>query len=71
MICSVCEGKGIVPAEHQQEDTRSWDGAERRNQTRNIDDQAKRFAEVIPAARFKSCPRCQGSGKTQPNLMFV
>jgi DnaJ-class molecular chaperone len=72
MICSVCEGKGIVPAEHETSQTaRSWDGAERRTQYRNNDNQTLKFNEVVPAARYKSCPRCLGSGKTHPNLMFV
>lgn len=71
MICPVCEGKGIVPAGHDEENARSWDGSERRTQYRNNDNQTLRFDEVVPAARFMSCPRCQGSGKTHPNLMFA
>jgi site-specific DNA-cytosine methylase len=42
-----------------------------RAQYRNNDNQTLKFNEVVPAARYKSCPRCLGSGKTHPNLMFV
>ena len=71
MRCSVCEGKGIVPAEHQDLPTQAWSGEERRLQSRRTDNDALRFSEVIPAAVYRSCPRCQGSGKLHPNLLFA
>jgi hypothetical protein len=46
-----------------------WDGAERRKQDRDIDNGTLRFSEVIPAAVYQSCPRCDGGGKVFQNLL--
>jgi hypothetical protein len=67
MICTTCDGKGIVPASttYQPE---PWNGQERRNQERAISNRDLRFAEV-EAALYQSCPQCEGSGKRHQNLL--
>lgn len=71
MRCSDCGGKGILPAETHELPRQRWSGQERRLQARAGDNNALRFREEIPAAVYRSCPRCQGSGKIHPNLLFA
>jgi DnaJ-class molecular chaperone len=72
MICTHCNGKGFVPASLDVEPQASdWNGEERRQQPRWAGNEALEFREARPAARFQSCPRCEGSGKLHPNLLSV
>ena len=68
MQCPQCEGRGFVPAPMDLPG-HSWDGSERRKQGRDIDNRTQRFSEVIPAAVYQSCPRCDGGGKVFENLL--
>ncbi len=70
MICTTCDGKGIVPASLESRPG-GWNGEERRQQPRWSGNEALQFREAEPAARFQSCPQCQGSGKLHPNLLSV
>jgi hypothetical protein len=69
MLCSTCSGKGIVPVLHSENPTPVWDGRERRRQPRWISNADLQFREAVPAARYQSCPDCEGSGKRHPNLL--
>jgi hypothetical protein len=69
MICPQCDGKGFVPAAFDSPPARIWDGNERRTREREVDNLARRFSEVVPAAVYHSCPRCQGAGRLFANLM--
>jgi|GEM_PF-3997063 hypothetical protein len=69
MQCPQCEGRGFVPAPMDLPQSQSWDGSERRKQGRGIDNGTLRFSEVIPAAVYESCPRCDGGGKVFENLL--
>ena len=72
MICQTCDGKGIVPAPlGEVQDHSHWSGDERRREPRWSGNEAIQFREAEPAARYSSCPRCQGSGKQHPNLLFA
>jgi hypothetical protein len=72
MICPTCQGKGIVPASLGQAQTgKHWNGEERRQEPRWTGNDALKFREAEPAARYHSCPRCEGSGKLHPNLLSV
>jgi DnaJ-class molecular chaperone len=71
MICNVCDGKGIVPADAEAKKTKGWNGEERRQQGRGISNEELKFREAVPAALYESCERCQGSGKLHPNLLYV
>jgi hypothetical protein len=72
MICTTCEGKGFVPASLDGwQAAGPWNGAERRNNGRGLRNEDLKFREAEPAARYQSCPVCQGSGKTHPNLLSV
>jgi hypothetical protein len=68
MQCPQCEGRGFVPAPRDMPG-RSWDGSERRKQERDIDNGTLRFSEVVPAAVYESCPRCDGGGKVFDTLL--
>jgi DnaJ-class molecular chaperone len=68
MICTTCDGKGIVPASAKYR-PQPWNGVEeRRTQERRITNDDLRFREV-EAALYQSCPQCEGSGKLHPNLL--
>ena len=45
MICTTCEGKGIVPASTKYQ-PQPWNGEERRIQERTISNRDLRFGEV-------------------------
>lgn len=67
MICTNCDGKGIVPASTTYQG-QPWDGEERRERERGISNAEIKFREV-EAALYQSCPQCEGSGKLHPNLL--
>ena len=67
MICTHCEGKGIVPAGTPYHPG-PWNGDERRNQERSISNSELKFNEV-ETALYQSCPACDGSGKIYENLL--
>lgn len=69
MICPTCSGKGIVPAPLDAPSQSSWSGEERRQGPRWTGNEALQFREAIPAARYCTCDRCDGSGKLHPNLL--
>lgn len=69
MTCPDCNGKGFVPAPLNEAPQHDWDGQERRQGPRWTGNEALKFREAIPAARFQSCERCQGAGKLHPNLL--
>lgn len=72
MICTNCDGKGFVPASlNGWQASGPWNGEERRNNGRDLGNDDLKFREAEPAALFKSCPSCQGSGKHYPNLLSV
>lgn len=70
MICETCDGKGFVPASREGS-PQAWDGEERRHQARWAGNDALKFREIQPAARYESCPHCEGSGRLHPNLLSV
>jgi hypothetical protein len=67
MICTTCDGKGIVPANTIYQPG-PWNGQERRDQERAISNEDLRFGEV-QAALYQSCPQCEGSGRLHRNLL--
>jgi len=70
MICTNCDGKGFVPASlNGWQAAEPWNGRERRRQDRQLANADLRFREAEPAARYQSCPLCDGGGKLHPNLL--
>lgn len=68
MICTTCDGKGIVPTRTKYQ-PQPWNAIdERRNQGRRLSNEDLRFREV-EAALYQSCPQCEGAGKIHPNLL--
>lgn len=66
MTCPSCAGKGFVLAPHVQPkplaESMPWNGAERRAQGRAISNEDLKFREVVPAAVYQCCQRCDGAG---------
>lgn len=69
MFCPQCDGQGFVPAAFDSPPARLWDGTERRSREREADNAAHHFSEVVPAAVFQSCPRCDGAGRLFTHLI--